>query len=217
MKAVFFDLDGTLFDTLADIAYALNYALAAYDIPKVPEKEVRHFVGRGLRNALAQAVVTSGKRVEEDDFDLMYELMLSAYRKHPADRTVLYPGINELLSELKEKGLKLGLLSNKADSIVQGILAKYPLDLDFASGAVPGVPLKPDPSLYFSALEKLGVRPEETVYVGDSEVDAAFARRSGSPCLIVSYGFRTEAELEAGGITDTLKNTAELRSALLGL
>ena len=216
MKAVFFDLDGTLFNTLLDIAYALNYALRAYDIEPVEGPRVRHYVGRGLRNALAQAVAESGKRIEEDDFELMLQLLLSSYRKHPADHTAPYEGIGEILSGLRDRGVKLGLLSNKDDNVVQAILEKYPLPLDYASGALPGFPLKPDTTLFYSALEKLGVKPEETVYVGDSEVDAAFAAKAGCGALIVSYGFRTEEELAESGITATLGSVSELSRALLG-
>ena len=216
MKAVFFDLDGTLFDTLEDIAFSVNYALRAYDIDPVPLSQVRHYVGRGLRNALAQAVAASGRRVEEEDFDLMHQLLMGCYERHPADHTVPYEGVEDLLSSLKGRGIKTGLLSNKADTIVQGILRKYPLAFDYASGAVPGVPLKPAPDLFLKALSGLGVSVEETVYVGDSEVDAEFARRAGCRFLIVSYGFRTKEELSGSGIAGTLCSVGELRAALLG-
>ena len=127
MKAVFFDLDGTLFDTLEDIKAAIDYAIRAYDGESVPLCDVRRYVGRGLRRALANAIVEHCPPIQEEgEQELMYQLMLSYYRKHPADHTSLYPGMGELLSSLKEHGIMMGVISNKADEIVHQIIGKPP-------------------------------------------------------------------------------------------
>lgn len=212
MKAVFFDLDGTLFYTLEDIKAAIDYAIAPYDGDSVPLDDVRRYVGRGLRRALAQAIVEHCPPLEDEgEQELMQALMISYYEKHPVVHTYPYPGIAELLASLKERGVILGIISNKADSIVQEIVSTLsPVPFDFVAGAVPGVPLKPDPSSLLSALSRLSLSKEDIVYVGDSPVDAETASRAGVRSVIVSYGFSSKEELEGRGIEVGAENVAEL-------
>ena len=219
MKAVFFDLDGTLLDTLPDIRRAMNYALAAYDGEEASEEDVRRYVGRGLHRALSQAVVEKHpKGLDEDEFELMFALMLNAYKRHPVVETVPYPGIPELLAELKEKGVKLGIVSNKADTVTQEIISSIlPSLFDFVSGENGRYPLKPDPSLLLHGLASVGSSPAEAVYIGDSEVDAVTGERAGVRTLIVSYGFRTKAELEENGINSPIDDVRALKERLESL
>ena len=216
MKAVFFDLDGTLLNTLPDIRAAINYALRAYDGKEAGDEDVRRYVGHGLHRALSQAVIEKEpKGLDENEMSLMFALMLNAYRRHPTEGTVPYPGIAELLSELKERGIKLGVVSNKEDSIVQEIIdGLLPDTFDFVSGERQGFPLKPDPSLLLYGLGEVGASCSESVYVGDSEVDAETGRRAGVRTVIVSYGFRTEDELKASGIRSDAENAYKLAEIL---
>lgn len=203
MKAVFFDLDGTLFDTLPDIKAAINYALRAYDGEEASDDDIRRYVGRGLRRALAQAAAEKhpADLADENDFSLMFELLISYYMHHPADHAEPYPGIMEMLGHLRSRDIALGVVSNKADSIVQEIVGKLaPGIFSYVSGERRGFPLKPDPSLLLEGLAAAGSSVSEAVYVGDSEVDAETGRRAGIRTVIVSYGFRSEEELAASGI-----------------
>lgn len=219
MKAVFFDLDGTLLDTLPDIRNAMNYALRSYEGEEASAEDVRRYVGRGLHRALSMAAAEKNpKGLDENEFELMFQLMVSAYSRHPTDATKPYPGIPELLSSLKKRGLKLGIVSNKADAIVQEIIDKLlPSVFDFVSGERRGYPLKPDPALLLEGIKHVGSTPAETIYIGDSEVDAKTGENAGIRTLIVSYGFRSRKELEASGVSVAADDTKELDEILESL
>ena len=205
MKAVFFDLDGTIFDTLDDITAAINYALRVYDGEEATKEEVRGYVGKGLRRALSLAVAAKHP----------FTVMMNYYIHHPVVHTKAYDGIPELLSDLKKGRVKLGIVSNKRNEIVQKIVtALLPDTFDYVSGEVAGYPLKPDPTLLVSALKKVGSSPAEALYAGDSEVDAETGRRAGIRTFIVSYGFRTEEELRESGIENTINNVETLSEKL---
>ncbi|MBQ0071943.1 MAG: HAD family hydrolase, partial [Spirochaetales bacterium] len=216
MKLVVFDLDGTLLNTIEDIRYAVNYALSAFDMDLVPSDRMMAMVGSGLRNALSQAVVASGKQVDEENSGLMMELLMATYLKHPADLTYAYEGIPELLKALLEKGIQIGILSNKKDEIIQKIVdLKFPdVPFAFALGQTDKYPLKPRPDSLYAMMELCGVNKKDVVYVGDSEVDAVTARNAGVPYYIVSYGFRTEEQLKKAGVEEPLPSVEALREAL---
>ena len=153
--------------------------------------------------------------VDEEEFSLMFTVMMNYYIHHPAVHTKAYDGIPELLSDLKKGRVKLGIVSNKRNEIVQEIVtALLPDTFDYVSGEVAGYPLKPDPTLLVSALKKVGSSPAEALYVGDSEVDAETGRRAGIRTFIVSYGFRTEEELRESGIENTINNVETLSEKL---
>ncbi len=215
MKAVLFDLDGTLFDTLEDIRSAMNYALAAWDGTEASEDDVRRYIGRGLRRALALARAEHCRMEDDSEGELMFQLMCSYYRRHPYVHTAFYPGIPELLSSLKERGIRIGIVSNKADAIVQMIAERSGFPFDYAAGEKEGVPLKPDPAAVHQALSALGCSADETLFVGDSEVDAETGRNAGMRTLIVSWGFRSKEELLKSGIDRTYENAAQLLCTIL--
>lgn len=218
-KLVVFDLDGTLLDTLEDIRRALNYALSPYDIPPVDREETRRLVGRGLRNALVNAVVESRAVIEENDMALMYELLLSSYLRHPSENTRPYTGIVELLEYLEERGVKVAVASNKKDEIVQKIVKNVLPSVHFAfvMGQRNGCPLKPDPEGILGEIGRMGITKDEIIYVGDSEVDYRTAENLGCSFVIVNYGFRTEDELEREGIYDTAASPEALKKKLEAL
>ena len=220
MKAVFFDLDGTLFNTLPDIRNAMNYALRAYDGEEATLADVRRYVGRGLYKALSKAAVEKHPKgiYDEDEFALMYRLMVSAYAKHPVVETVPYEGIPELIAALKGEGIALGVVSNKSDPLVQEIVDRLlPGAFGFVAGEQPGYPLKPDPTLLLHGIESVGSTVGETVYVGDSEVDARTGENAGVRTVIVSYGFRSRLDLEAAGIESEASDVEELGKVLKSL
>lgn len=219
MKLVVFDLDGTLLNTIEDIRGAVNYALRAFEVPEVPdENQMKALVGNGLRKALAGAVADSGRRVEDLEQGLMLDLLIAHYKKHPADNTVVYPGIPELLEKLCQQGIHMGILSNKKDELVQEIvkimLPRYPFL--FVLGECRDYPRKPDPTSLLAMLEKQGIPKEEVVYVGDSEVDRKTADNAGVKSIIVSYGFRTVSQLRDAGIQDSVPSVEALDQALFG-
>lgn len=211
-KLVVFDLDGTLLNTLGDIRHAINYVLSSYDIPQISEEETRKAVGHGLRNALIQVVNKSGAIIDDNDFSLMNELLVSSYMKHPCVYTKPYPGIEELLLWLEKEGLSIAVASNKKESVVKEIVKTMLGQIKFAFvlGENGRYPLKPDPEGILSEIGKLGLKCEEVIYIGDSEVDALTAENLKCDYIIVNYGFRTPEELEKSGIKESVGSTEDV-------
>lgn len=204
MHCVIFDLDGTLLDTMEDIRHAINYALVAFDGSRISGDECRRFVGHGLRKALQNAVASHVPELRDDgEFELMYSLLMGYYRNHPSDYATPYEGVDELLSSLRDKGIKIGVLSNKRDELVKAIVkAKFPdIPFAFVQGQVDSLPLKPDKRAFDYALSAMHESADDAVYIGDSEVDFTTAENAGVARIIVSYGFRSEEELKSAGIS----------------
>ena len=187
-KLAIFDLDGTILDTLDDLADSLNYALEKTGYPVRTREEVRRFVGNGIRK-LVERGVPSGTSAESAD--KVYESFTEHYKVHCADKTKPYEDIPELLKKLRENGVKTAVVSNKADYAVQNLCVQYFDGLfDAAAGEREGVRRKPSPDSVNIILEKLGVNRENAVYIGDSDVDVETARNSGMDCIAVDWGFR---------------------------
>lgn len=211
IRAVIFDLDGTLLDTLMDLANAVNAALAKNDMPVRTVEEVRRFVGNGVRNLMIKAV-PDGE--ENPGFEKTLGDFRAYYAEHCKDETRPYEGIMELLELLKQKGIRMAIVSNKPDSAVK-VLAKEYFGgyITSAIGDMEGVSRKPAPDMVFKALEELDVRREEAVYIGDSDVDIMTAMNAEMPCISVTWGFRDRAFLVFHGASqfaDTPKELAEL-------
>jgi phosphoglycolate phosphatase len=193
-NTVIFDMDGTVLDTLADLADSVNATMARYGCPERTLSEVRAFVGNGV-GRLIELCVPGGKPNPDysrclDDFKCHYEINMQ-------NKTRPYDDIPELLAELKRQGYKLAIVSNKFDAAVKGLTAAYFGDvIDVAVGESAGVDKKPAPDTVFKALEALGAAVSEAVYVGDSEVDAETARNAGLPFAAVTWGFRDRSVLE---------------------
>lgn len=207
-KAIVFDLDGTLTDTLYDLKESTNYALREMGWPERSLEEVKRFVGNGVRRLMEQAVPSDA---EEMEFDECFQLFKSHYVAHCQDHTNLYPGIHELLMALKERGFKMAIVSNKLQAGVNELYHRFFEGLiDVAIGETNEMRRKPFPDMVFSALEKLGVSREEAIYVGDSEVDMATARNAGLPCISVLWGFRDRDFLKEIGAFHMVEKPEEI-------
>ena len=178
LKAVVFDLDGTLLDTIPDIAAALNHSLAANGLPTHPAKAVEGFVGGGIRSAVVKAAPAGSSEAVIDQVLAGYH---DVYVAHCTDRTAPYPGVEDMLAALTARGLQLGVLSNKTEATARKIIAHYFPDTPFrfVFGRAEGRPLKPDPGAAAPVLEALGLAPEEIAYAGDSGTDVTFAKAVG--------------------------------------
>ena len=183
-----FDLDGTILNTLEDLADSTNYALKTCGYPERTMDEVRQFVGNGIRKLMERAV-PEGTPVEE--IDRVHETFTAHYKVHCADKTRPYDGIMELLQNLKKDGCKLAVVSNKADYGVQELCKQY-FDgvFDFAVGEREGIRKKPAPDSVNEVLKTLGCSRDRAVYIGDSDVDIQTAANAQMDHIIVEWGFR---------------------------
>ena len=192
-----FDLDGTILDTLDDLADSLNYALEKSGYPVRTRDEVRRFVGNGIRKLIERGVPSG---TDAESVSRVHEDFTAYYKVHCADKTKPYENIPELLKKLRENGVKTAVVSNKADYAVQDLCVQYFEGLfDAAVGEREGVRKKPAPDSVNAVLEKLGVNRENSVYIGDSDVDVETARNSGMNCIAVDWGFRDRDLLISSG------------------
>ena len=210
-KAVIFDLDGTLLDTLKDLANSVNYALREFGYPERTIDEVRRFIGNGVIKLMERATPDG---IDEEAFEKCFNTFRSHYLEHMYDNTKPYEGIMEMLSMLKEKGVKTAVVSNKLHSGVVGLCEDFfGGQLTSAYGVNTEDERKPQPKNVLRALTDLGVGAEETVYVGDSDVDVQTAKNAGLKCIGVTWGFRSMEELlEAGAeyIAHSAEETADI-------
>ena len=212
IKAVIWDLDGTLLNTLDDLAASVNAALAMNGMPLRSTEEVRAFVGNGIRNLMMRAV-PGGEA--NPAFDKALEDFIRHYGAHSRDRTRPYDGILEMLDRLSAAGVKHAIVSNKIDFAVKALSRAYFGErMCAAIGDDPSRARKPAPDSVFAAMREMGVTAQETVYVGDSDVDVLTARNAGVPCVAVLWGFRDEACLRAAGAERLARTPDELREII---
>lgn len=213
-QLVIFDLDGTLLDTLDDLADAVNWALKQEQLPRRTREEVRAFVGNGIRNLIERAVPAG---TEAAQTDRVFAGFKARYAGHCADKTRPYPGILELLARLRAEGIRTAVVSNKADFAVQTLCRDYfPGLVDCAVGERAGIPKKPAPDSVQEVLRALEIPREQAVYVGDSDVDVLTARNAGMDGILVLWGFRDRQTLERAGAKTFAANAEELCAALIG-
>lgn len=214
-KAVIFDLDGTLLDTLGDLTAAVNHGLAACGLPVRTAAQVRTYLGDGVKELIARACPA-----EADDAvrDAVMAAYLPYYAAHNQDATAPYEGVLDLLTDLRQQGVKTAVVSNKHDPAVQTLCAHYFGGLlDLAVGGGDSRPLKPAPDSLLYAIERLGVDPDGVWFVGDSVQDVLTARNAGVRCAAVTWGFHDRDRL-AGECPTALVDTAEnLRNVLLSV
>lgn len=209
-----FDLDGTILNTLEDLADSTNYALKTHGYPERTMDEVRQFVGNGIRKLMERAV-PEGTPVEE--IDRVHETFTAHYKVHCADKTRPYDGIMELLQNLKKDGCKLAVVSNKADYGVQELCKQY-FDgvFDFAVGEREGIRKKPAPDSVNEVLKTLGCSREWAVYIGDSDVDIQTAANAQMDHIIVEWGFRDVQFLISQGAKVLVEKPEEILEIVEG-
>lgn len=211
---VIFDLDGTLLNTIDDLADAANWVCVNHGWPTHTVEEYKQYVGNGMTK-LAQRFVPADWRTPAGIKQILDEFM-PYYDAHKEDKTAPYPGIPDLLHELKGAGVNIAVLSNKAHSLVPSILENYfPGVFSYTQGAVDGIPTKPDPTLLHRLMKEMGASQESTLFVGDSNVDVRTAKNGGLTCCGVLWGFRGREELEQEGADFLAENTDELKQLIL--
>ena len=198
-QLVIFDLDGTLLDTVADLANATNQALEHCGYPVHPVDAYCQFVGNGINKLFARALPAEVSN--EGNVQRIRELFVPYYNQHNADCSRPYPGILELLYELQKNGVQLAVASNKYHEATLKLVHHFFSDIHFAAiyGQREDVPIKPSPDIVYDILHDTGVERERTLYVGDSGVDMQTARNAGVESVGVTWGFRSEEELRECG------------------
>ena len=205
-----FDLDGTLLDTLGDLAASVNYALRTHGMPEHSVDDVRRFVGNGVRKLMERAVPDGA---DNPRFDAAFATFRQHYMAHPLDTTRPYEGIPEALEALKARGCHLAVVSNKMMAATQELCRHFfPDTIEVAIGEdeAAGIRRKPAPDTVFAALKALGVGKENAVYVGDSDVDIQTACNAGLPCISVLWGFRDRDFLLQNGAETFISTPSEL-------
>ena len=196
-KAIIFDLDGTLLNTLGDLRTAANEALRLRGLPPRTMDEICQFVGNGVRNLMRRCLPAGSS---DDEIDAALADFKRYYSAHLCDSTVPYDGIPALLDALRARGVKIGVLSNKLDSAAQVLIQHYfPEQTDIVFGEHSGVPRKPAPMSCCIIMQQLGALPKQTLYVGDSDVDMQTAHNAGLTAIGVTWGFRSCAVLLENG------------------
>ncbi|MFP5528140.1 HAD family hydrolase [Peptococcus simiae] len=213
IKGIIFDLDGTLLDTLEDLADGVNAALRDFSFPERSREEVRHFVGNGVRHLIRQAVPAG---TDSATLSQVHGAFMAHYRENMTRKTRPYPGVVDLLESLALSGYSLGVLSNKPHGATEALVRHFfPDRFSIIMGHKEGNPRKPDPTMLLQMVSDMGLKPEEVCYVGDSEVDVATCQQAqvaGAFCL---WGFRSEEALKAAGAGLFLDEPAELLAQLL--
>src|ERR1039458_2101596 len=212
VRAVLFDLDGTLADSLADLANATNWALTQLGCPSHPVESYRYKVGDGARQLSARALPADKQGLQDE----VLRLMRQRYDQHCFDLTTLYAGIPELIAALSQRGLRLAVLSNKPDDFTKRMIAHYfqPSPFAIVRGQLPDVPLKPDPTAALQIAQELGVPPAQWLYLGDTNTDMRTALAAGMHPVGVLWGFRDREELATSGAEHIVAKPEEVLALL---
>ena len=210
-----FDLDGTLLDTLDDLTDSMNYMLGKHNFPLRTRNEVRNFVGNGVRKLVERAIPTEYK-ADDEFIDKFYNDFSLYYNSHSDVKTSPYPGTLDMLDKLLENGFDIAIVSNKIDSAVKSLSAKFfGGRIRSAIGEKPSIRHKPEPEMVFMAMEEMGADKENSIYIGDSEVDIQTAKNAGIPCISVLWGFKDRNFLEDSGATTIVESMEELGERLV--
>lgn len=216
LEAVVFDLDGTLVDTLADVASAMNHTLATHALPQHRPDDYRRFIGEGVERLVERALPAAELDLARKD--AVVAEFRAYYAEHLLDQSTPYPGVPELLAALTRRRVPMCVLSNKPDPATRRIIAALFPAAGFAAvvGQRPGKPRKPDPSGALELAELMRVAPARCAFVGDTGIDMATARAAGMRAVGVGWGFREPAELRAHGAERLIDHPAQLLDALAG-
>ncbi len=210
LKLAIFDLDGTLLNTIADLAASTNQALGLCGFPQHQTEEYRYFVGNGI-NKLFERALPEEKRTEENIMRIR-ELFIPYYDVHNAVFSQPYPGVADLLEELQAKGIHLAVASNKYQSATEKLVSHYfpTIKFDVVLGQRDNVPVKPHPQIVHDILRVTGCRESETIYIGDSGVDMQTANNATVTGIGVTWGFRPKEELLQHSPTHIVDTTLEI-------
>ncbi len=215
-KAVLFDLDGTLLDTLDDLWDAVNHTMDTYGFPRRTRDEVRAFVGNGVERLieLSLGIPDAQNHPKFADIVADYRAYYAANSEH---KTAPYSGMTDLIHRLISDGIAVSVVSNKPHGATVTLCAKYFPDVTVVCGEreSEGIRRKPWPDTVFKAVDELGLTPADCVYIGDSEVDIRTARNAGMDCISVLWGFRDEDELRREGGTTFVRTSDELYRAIV--
>ena len=208
INTIIFDLDGTLLNTLEGLKNSTNFALKKFNCPEITLEQTRSFVGNGVQKLIERAIQ---KKKKNPDFEKCLNTFKEHYSKTMYQKTVAYDGIEDMLTELKKRGIKTGVVSNKFDTAVKELCKNYFDGLIIvAIGESPDVRKKPAPDSVLKAMEILGAKPENTLYVGDSDVDIQTAKNSNLKSVGVTWGFRDRELLEEEGADFIINTPCEL-------
>lgn len=208
INTVIFDLDGTLLDTLQDLADSVNYALKTNQLPYRTTDEIRMFLGNGYKYLITHVVPNNTLPVVAED---TLKTFKAYYQDHCFDTTQPYAGIIDMLKTLQEKKIKMAIVSNKGNDAVQELVPHFFKGLiSIAVGESATVRRKPNPDTVLEAMEKLGSNKSESIYVGDSEVDYETAQNASISCVSCSWGFRSKSFLQQLGSTCIIDHPKEL-------
>lgn len=205
---IVFDCDGTLLDTLTDLRNAVNYVLRAHDLPERSVPEVKAALGNGVAHLMRQSLPDS---ISEAEFNTYLDEFKAYYGEHLQDYTAPYPGMLDVLDTLRAKGYKLAIVSNKIQEGITPLNKEYFGNrLPVAIGERPGLQRKPAPDMVLQALKELNSSQDESIYIGDSEVDVATAKNSGLLCIGVTWGFRDEQLHKDLGVTHIARKAEDI-------
>lgn len=212
-KHVIFDLDGTLLNTIDDLADAGNHVCTLHSWPTHTVDAFKLMVGNGIPK-LVERFAPQG--TSQEMLDQAYQEFMDWYGVHKEDKTAPYAGMPEVAKTLREAGVSIAVLSNKADVMAGPVVEHYyPGIFPVVQGALPGLPTKPDPTLLYKLMERLGATREDTLFVGDSNVDIRTAKNGGLTGCGVLWGFRSREELEAAGADVIVSTPQELQDLIL--
>ncbi len=214
-KLAVFDMDGTILDTLQDLAAGVNFALENAGMPTRSIDYVRSIVGNGIMTTLK---LCAPEDVTEEQIKTLYGFFAPYYEKHRADNTKPYKGVTELLQRLRESGVRTAVVSNKSDISVKPLCEQYFKGLfDMSLGTSDKTAKKPSPEMPNIIISAFGFDKKDVVYIGDSEVDIATAKNTGIDGIFVDWGFRTRKQLETSGAGIILSNTDDVFKAICSL
>ena len=212
-KHVIFDLDGTLLNTIDDLADTGNHVCTLHGWPTHTVDAFKLMVGNGIPK-LVERFAPQG--TSQEMLDQAYQEFMDWYGVHKEDKTAPYAGMPEVAKALREVGVSIAVLSNKADVMAGPVVEHYyPGIFPVVQGALPGLPTKPDPTLLYKLMERLGATREDTLFVGDSNVDIRTAKNGGLTGCGVLWGFRSREELEAAGADVIVSTPQELQDLIL--
>lgn len=215
IKGVIFDLDGTLANSIEDIADSMNQVLEENNFPTHDYATYKTFVGRGVRTLVEKSLPLENRDAKE--IEKNFDRMMQVYDENCIVKTCLYPGIKDLLDALSERGIKISVFSNKANELTQKVVKVLLADwkLEYVLGAGGDIPRKPDPKGAILISEKMGIDPSELMYIGDSGVDMATAQNSGMHAVGVLWGFRDMEELLTNGAQTILEKPMDLMNSFI--